>query len=46
MPGKSPSNFLVLVNRENVSRDYLLKPGDKVSITPTKVQAAQDPDRR
>lgn len=40
MPHETSSNFLVRVNREPVPNDYLLKPGDRVTITPVKIQGA------
>jgi len=40
MPGKQAQNYLILVNREHTRRDYVLANGDRVSITPTKVQGA------
>ena len=41
MPARAPEDFLIRVNRQPVSRDYVLQEGDRVTITPTKIQGAQ-----
>lgn len=38
--GGSSENFLIRVNREQVSSSYLLKEGDRVTVTPTKIEGA------
>lgn len=38
--GKSPDAFLIRVNRETVTREYVLVDGDHVTLTPTNVQGA------
>jgi len=40
MSGRSASDFLIRVNRQPVPQDYVLKEGDRVTITPTKIDGA------
>ena len=40
MPGQEPSDFLIRVNRQPVARDYILQEGDRVTVTPTKIEGA------
>jgi len=40
MGNRDPSEFLVRVNREQVSADYQLEEGDRVTITPTNIEGA------
>lgn len=40
MQGQQASNYLIRVNRQPVSRDYVLKENDRVTITPTKIEGA------
>jgi hypothetical protein len=40
MPGRKPDDFLIRVNRQPVSRDYLLQENDRVTITPLKIEGA------
>ena len=40
MPGQEPEDFLIRVNRQPVPRDYVLREGDRVTITPTKIEGA------
>ena len=35
-----PSSYLIRVNRQPVSRDQILVEGDRVSITPSKIEGA------
>ena len=35
------ADYLIRVNRQPVSRDYLLQEGDRVSLTPTKIEGAR-----
>ena len=37
MPQRRPEDFLIRVNREPTPRDQQLQPGDRISITPTKI---------
>lgn len=41
MPGDKPVDYLIRVNRQSVSRDTVLKEGDRVTITPLKIEGAQ-----
>ncbi|WP_296456339.1 molybdopterin converting factor [Rubinisphaera sp.] len=34
------ADYLIRVNRQPVSSDYLLQAGDRVSLTPTKIEGA------
>lgn len=36
----SPADYLIRVNRQPVEADCLLKDGDRVSFTPTKIEGA------
>ena len=40
MPDCSSADYLIRVNRQPVPRDYLLQEGDRISITPTKIEGA------
>jgi sulfur carrier protein ThiS len=40
MTGRSPQDYLIRVNRQPVARDQVLQEGDRVSMTPTKIQGA------
>jgi len=40
MSGQSPEDFTIRVNRQPVSRDYILRDGDRITITPTKIEGA------
>jgi sulfur carrier protein ThiS len=40
MPDRDPADYLIRVNRQPVSRDTVLQEGDRVSITPTKIEGA------
>ena len=40
LPDRLPGDYLIRVNRQPVARDYVLSPGDRVSITPTKISGA------
>ncbi len=40
MQGSKPDDYLIRVNRQPVPRDYVLKDGDRVTITPTKIEGA------
>ena len=41
MPGRKPTDYLIRVNRQPVPRNYVLKDGDRVTITPTKIEGAR-----
>lgn len=40
MEGREPSDYLIRVNRQPVPKDYILQEGDRVTITPTKIEGA------
>jgi hypothetical protein len=40
MPGRKPEDYLIRVNRLPTSADQVLQEGDRVSITPTKIEGA------
>jgi hypothetical protein len=40
LPERAASDYLIRVNRQPVTRDQVLQDGDRVSITPTKIEGA------
>ena len=40
LPDRSPEDFLIRVNRQPVANDCRLKDGDRVTMTPTKIEGA------
>ena len=40
MPNHSPEDFLIRVNRQPVARDCILQEGDRITVTPLKVEGA------
>jgi len=40
MAGRRGEDFLIRVNRQPVARDQVLREGDRVTITPTKIEGA------
>ena len=40
MLGQKPEDFLIRVNRQPASRDQRLQDGDRVTITPVKIEGA------
>jgi len=40
LPYGKPQDYLIRVNRQPVTCDHVLVEGDRVSITPTKIQGA------
>jgi len=40
MSGRAPEAYLIRVNRQPVSRDQVLQEGDRVTVTPTKIEGA------
>lgn len=40
MPDENSSDHLIRVNRQPVPKDYILQEGDRVTITPTKIEGA------
>jgi hypothetical protein len=41
MPDAKPEDYLIRVNRQPASADQMLHEGDRVSITPTKIEGAR-----
>ncbi len=41
LPGAEASDYLIRVNRLPVTAHQVLRPGDRVSITPTKIEGAR-----
>ena len=41
MVGRKPGDFLIRVNRLPAAADQVLQPGDRVSITPSKIEGAR-----
>lgn len=40
LPGCPPEDYLIRVNRQPVAKDYVLQDGDRVTMTPTKIEGA------
>ncbi len=40
LPNAKSSDYLIRVNRQPATADQVLAPGDRVSITPTKIEGA------
>ena len=40
MPGQNPADILIRVNRQPTPKDYVLQNGDRVTMTPTKIDGA------
>lgn len=40
LPGRSAEDYLIRVNRQPCSRDYVLQEGDRITMTPVKVEGA------
>ena len=40
LPHASPQDYLIRVNRQSATADQVLHEGDRISITPTKIQGA------
>ena len=40
LPGRKAADYLIRVNRQLVPRDHVLQDGDRVSMTPTKIEGA------
>ena len=40
MPGAKAGSYLIRVNRQPVAQDQILREGDRVSITPLKIEGA------
>ena len=40
LPDRKSENYLIRVNRQPVARDYILQDGDRITMTPTKIDGA------
>jgi len=40
LPGTKAEDYLIRVNRQPVPRDYVLQEGDRITMTPTKIEGA------
>jgi hypothetical protein len=40
LPGRESGDFLIRVNRQPVPKDYVLQEGDRVTMTPLKIEGA------
>jgi hypothetical protein len=40
LPGREPEDYLIRVNRQPASADQVLREGDRVTMTPTKIEGA------
>jgi len=40
MSGNEASDYMIRVNRQPVAKDYVLQEGDRITITPTKIEGA------
>lgn len=40
MTGQNEADYLIRVNRQPVARDYVLREGDRITITPQKIEGA------
>lgn len=43
LPNRKSDDYLIRVNRQPVAQDCVLQEGDRVSMTPTKIEGAQRP---
>jgi sulfur carrier protein ThiS len=40
LPNRKSEDYLIRVNRQPVARDYSLQDGDRITMTPTKIEGA------
>jgi hypothetical protein len=40
LPDRKAGDYLIRVNRQPVARDYVLQDGDRITMTPTKIEGA------
>ena len=40
LPSRTTEDYLIRVNRQPIPREYILQDGDRVTITPTKIEGA------
>ena len=41
LPDNNTEDYLIRVNRQPVSKDHVLQDGDRVSVTPVKIEGAK-----
>ena len=41
LPGHKPEDYLIRVNRLPAARDQVLQEGDRITMTPTKIEGAR-----
>lgn len=41
LPDRDAEDYLIRVNRQPVAKDYVLQDGDRVTMTPTKIEGAR-----
>ena len=41
LPGRDAEDYLIRVNRQPVARSYVLQEGDRITMTPVKIEGAQ-----
>jgi len=41
LPGRDSADYLIRVNRQPVSKDYVLQENDRVTMTPVKIDGAR-----
>jgi hypothetical protein len=41
LPDRNATDFLIRVNRQPAAADQILQPGDRISITPVKIEGAR-----
>ena len=41
LPGRRPEDYLIRVNRQIATDDQVLQEGDRVTMTPTKIEGAR-----
>ena len=40
LPGRQTEDYLIGVNRQPVAKDYVLQEGDRITMTPVKIEGA------
>ena len=40
LPNRKSEDYLIRVNRQPVPKDYVLQEGDRITMTPTKIEGA------
>ena len=40
LPGRQAEDYLIRVNRQPVPKDHVLQEGDRITMTPTKIEGA------